>query len=116
MVKTLVKILKEFFAKVELLSSATFFRLGIKVKTNVFENWILLYILVCGNTMCVSTCYVDNVLLRTVLLYVLLPRSRFSEFGRFLSSGTHCPAFEVFNTSVRNFLVEFVWRKRTMRF
>ena len=42
--------------------------------------------LVCGNTMWVSTCQVEFALKRTVLLYILLPLSRFLEFGRLFSS------------------------------
>ena len=36
--------------------------------------------------MSVSTCQGESVLQRTALLYIPLPRSRVSEFGRLLSS------------------------------
>ena len=53
--------------------------------SRLLSNMFCIY-LVCGNTMCVSTCQVDFVLKRTVVLYMLLPRSGFAKFGRLLSS------------------------------
>ena len=46
--------------------------------------------LICGNTVCVSTCWVDYV--HVLLINILLQQSRFSEFGRLLISEKNCPA------------------------
>ena len=70
--------------------------------------------LVCGNTIGVSTCQVDFVLWRNVFLYILLPRSRFLEFERLLSSKKNvCPAFFNYYSRLKvenqpSFLLELV--------
>ena len=63
--------------------------------TSLFNPKILIdNLLVTSFTMCVSTFQVDFCfVLRTVLLHILLPQSRFSDFGRLRIFEKNCPAF-----------------------